>query len=423
MVDVERFLRRLSVSRPRIGVVGGGIVGLAAARRLTELIEGASVTVLEKEPVIGAHQTGHNSGVAHAGLYYEPGSLKARLCRRGIMLLEQYCLERGLPYDPCGKLVVARHAGEVGRLDEVERRARANGVPGLRRLDARGLREVEPHVRGVAGLHSPSTAIVDFRAVAAALAADLTQGGAEICVEWEVERIAMVNGETRLRARSRDERAFDLVVICAGLHADRLARQAGDGPEPVIIPFRGEYYRLSAERSDLVRGLIYPVPDPAYPFLGVHFTRRIDGRVDVGPNAVLALGREGYRRRDIAPADLWATLSAPGFRRFARRHWRTGARELLGSLSRRAFLAEARSFVPELRLGDVKRAPAGVRAQALDPDGSLVDDFRISRRPGVVIVRNAPSPAATSSLAIAEHIADVGAEELRIGGSGRGALR
>jgi L-2-hydroxyglutarate oxidase LhgO len=394
------------VSRPapRFGVVGAGILGLAVARRLIELVPGATVTVLEKEERVAAHQTGRNSGVVHAGLYYAPGSLKATLCRRGLTLLRELCVERGLPYDECGKLVVARDEREVGRLREIERRATANQVPGLRWLEGGALAEIEPHVAGVAALHSPQTAIVDFAAVARSLAADVTAGSGTLLLGREVTGIARNGPEVLVTASGGVELAFDRLVICAGLHADRVARLAGDDDEPAIVPFRGEYLRLKPERSRLVRGLIYPVPDPALPFLGVHFTRRVDGTVDVGPNAVLALAREGYRWTDVALADLFETLRRPGFRRLARRHWRTGVRELHGSLSRRAFLREARTFIPALRRADVEPAPAGVRAQAVDRDGSLVDDFRISSLGRVVAVRNAPSPGATSSLAIAEHV-------------------
>ncbi|HEU5026060.1 MAG TPA: L-2-hydroxyglutarate oxidase [Spirillospora sp.] len=389
----------------RIGVVGAGILGLAIARRLTAARPDARVTVLDKEARIAAHQTGHNSGVAHAGLYYAPGSLKATLCRRGIGLLKDYCAEKGLPYEECGKVVVARDAGEIGPLEEIERRATANGVPGLRRLTGAELREIEPHAAGVAALHSPTTAIVDFPAVARAFAADVTAAGGEVRLGFEVVRLGRAGD--RVRVGSPDEELlFDLLIVCAGLQSDRVARLAGDSPEPAIVPFRGEYYRLVPSRTDLVRGLIYPVPDPRYPFLGVHFTRRVDGGVDVGPNAVLALAREGYRRRDVRPADLWETLRFPGFRHLARRHWRTGAKELYGSAVKRAFVAQARGFVPELTADDVVAAPAGVRAQAVDPDGSLVDDFRIGRVGPIVTVRNAPSPAATSSLAIAEHVTE-----------------
>ncbi|TYK49719.1 L-2-hydroxyglutarate oxidase [Actinomadura decatromicini] len=383
--------------------MGAGILGLAVARRLAETRPDVTVTVLDKEDRVAAHQTGHNSGVAHAGLYYAPGSLKATLCRRGVRLLKEYCEDRNLPYEECGKVVVARDAAELAALDEIERRALANGVPGLRRLTGGELREIEPHAAGIAALHSPTTAIVDFPTVARAFARDVADGGGEVRLGFEVVRLGRA-GDRVTVASPGAELVFDRLVVCAGLQSDRVARLAGDAREPAIVPFRGEYYRLARSRTDLVRGLIYPVPDPRYPFLGVHFTRRVDGGVDVGPNAVLALAREGYRWRDVRPADVWETVRWPGFRRLAREHWRTGARELYGSAVKRAFVAEARGFVPELTAADVVPAPAGVRAQAVDADGSLVDDFRLGRVGPVTTVRNAPSPAATSALAIAEHV-------------------
>lgn len=388
----------------RIGVVGAGILGLAVARELQRHDPGVSVTVLDKEERVAAHQTSHNSGVAHAGVYYAPGSLKATLCRRGIGLLRDYCTEHRIPYEECGKLIVARDASELARLDEIERRACANGVPGLRRLGREEIREIEPHARGEAALHSPHTAILDFAAVAQALADDVRGAGGTIRLGFEVAAVSRGPSGVSLNARDGQELAFDGAVLCPGLQADRVARLAGDEEEPAIVPFRGEYYRLLPARTHLVRGLIYPVPDPSYPFLGVHFTRRIDGGVDIGPNAILALAREGYRRRDVSLRDTAAALGWPGFRRLARRHWRAGVWELGGSLSKRAFVARARAFIPELSSHDVEPAPAGVRAQAVDRDGSLVDDFRIGGGPGVVTIRNAPSPAATSSLAIAEHL-------------------
>ncbi|MGI8330959.1 L-2-hydroxyglutarate oxidase [Actinomadura scrupuli] len=389
------------MTEPRIGVVGAGILGLAVARRL-----GAQVTVLDKEDRVAAHQTGHNSGVAHAGLYYAPGSLKARLCRRGIGLLARFCAEHDLPYDECGKLVVARTEAELPALREIRRRATENGVPDLRWLEAGQLPEVEPHVTGVAALHSPRTAIVDFPAVTRALAAEVAAAGGSVRLGFEVVRIRPTGSEVVVTSARQESLTFDRLVVCAGLQSDRVARLAGDLDGPAIVPFRGEYYRLVPDRTGLVRGLIYPVPDPRYPFLGVHFTRRVDGGVDIGPNAVLALAREGYRRRDLSARDVWETLSWPGFRPLTRRHWRTGLKELYGSVSKRAFVAEARSFVPGLTTADVVPAPAGVRAQAVDRDGSLVDDFRIGRAGRVVTVRNAPSPAATSALAIAEYVAE-----------------
>jgi len=390
----------------RIGVVGAGIIGLAVARRLTELRQDAIVTVVEKEQEIASHQTGHNSGVVHAGIYYTPGSLKAQLCRRGAGLLRAYCEERTIPFEECGKLVVALDAGEIAKLRELESRAQANGVPGIRWLEGDELREVEPHAAGLAGLHSPTTAITDYRAVARAFAGDIGAAGGTIILGAEVSQIAVTGSIARVTAAG-ELFEFDRLVVCGGLHSDRLARSAGDRREPTIIPFRGEYYSLVAERDALVRGLLYPVPDPAYPFLGVHFTRRIAGGVDVGPNAVLALSREGYRRRDVRLADLIETLRSPGFRALARRHWRAGVREMRGSLLKAALAAEARRYVPGLTAADLVPAPAGVRAQAVDPDGSLVDDFRIRRIGPVTAVRNAPSPAATSSLAIAEYLADI----------------
>jgi L-2-hydroxyglutarate oxidase LhgO len=387
----------------RIGVIGAGIIGLAVARRLQIVAPAVSVVVLDKERHVAAHQTGHNSGVVHAGLYYPPGSLKSELCRKGRRLLQDYCCDRGLTYIEAGKLVIARDDEEVSRLRMIEQRARANEVQDLVWVDSGRLVEIEPHAVGAGALYSPHTAIVDFTAVARSLAADVIGAGGAVELGRGVSEI--VSRGERVAVRAGDEElVFDRLVVCAGLQSDRVARLAGDDVDPMIVPFRGEYFRLVASRTSLVRGLIYPVPDPAYPFLGVHFTRRVDGGVDIGPNAVLALAREGYLRRAFRAADVWELVRYPGFRRLAARHWRMGAREMLGSLSTRVFLAAARSFVPELSVADVERAPAGVRAQALRPDGSLLDDFLIGQRGPVVTVRNAPSPAATSSMAIAEHI-------------------
>jgi (S)-2-hydroxyglutarate dehydrogenase len=392
----------------RCAVVGGGIVGVAVARQLLRASPGAQVTLLEKEPCLAAHQTGHNSGVVHAGLYYPPGSLKARLCRRGTGLLREFCERRGLAYDECGKLVIARDEAEHRQLLRLAERAAANGVPRLRLVGPHGIAEIEPHATGRAGLHSPTSAVADFVAVTREIAAEAAAVGTVIHTGTRVTGFGERAGEVVVEARERGfAEAFDLVIVCAGLQSDRVAELAGDGRDPAIVPFRGEYYVLRPERSDLVRGLIYPVPDPRYPFLGVHLTRRVTGDVLIGPNAVLAFAREGYRWRDISPADLRATLAWPGFRKLARQHWRAGVSEMRGSLSRAAFLALARRYVPDLRPHDVVRGPAGVRAQALGRDGSLIDDFRISRRGRIVCVRNAPSPAATSSLAIAEHVVDL----------------
>ncbi len=390
----------------RVGVIGAGIVGLAVARRLIEVEPGIELVVLDKEDRVGAHQTGHNSGVAHAGVYYTPGSLKAQLCRRGIELLKPYCEQRGIAYEECGKLIVARDPDEIGRLDEIERRGVANGVPGLRRLSPSQMADIEPYVRGVSALHSPQTAIVDFPAVARAYAEDVRNAGGTVRLGFEVAAIDRGRGEVRVRSAAGEELLFDRLVVCGGLYSDRLAQLAGEDREPWIVPFRGEYYQLVPQRRDMVKGLIYPVPDPAYPFLGVHFTRRVDGGVDIGPNAVLAFKREGYKRTDFSASDLIDVLKSQGFRRLARKHWRMGAAEMWGSVSKKAFIDRARDFIPALTTTDVEPAGAGVRAQALDPDGSLVDDFRITRVGGLVLVRNAPSPAATSSLAIGEYVVD-----------------
>src|SRR4051812_6283615 len=369
----------------RIGVVGAGIVGLAVARRLAQLRPDARITVVDKEDDVAVHQTGHNSGVVHAGLYYAPGSLKARLCTRRRGLPPEFCAEHGLAYDECGKLVSARTDGELPALGETERRATENGVPGLRRLSGGELRDIEPAAVGAAALHSPRTAIVDYRAIARALAGELLAAGHELRLGLEVTGLRRERGGVAVSS-ARGAFLADRLVVCAGLQADRVSRLAGDEPGPAIVPFRGEYYRLVREREHLVRGLIYPVPDPRYPFLGVHFTRRVGGGVDIGPNAVLALAREGYRWRDVRLGELWETLRWPGMRRLARSHWRMGVAEMRGSLSRKVFLAGAREFVPALADGDVVRAPAGVRAQAVDRDGTLGDDFPLHQvGPGVTV--------------------------------------
>lgn len=387
----------------RIGVVGGGIVGLAVARRLLEQLPGSTVTVLEKEDVVGSHQTGHNSGVVHAGVYYPPGSLKARLCTAGRAQMQAYCLDRGLTYDECGKLVVALMDSERDRLTEISRRAAANGVPGVRTVDGAEISELEPHAVGVAALHSPHTAIVDFSAVARSFAADVMAAGGKVRTGVEVVGAAeRPDGVTV--ATTAGEIAVDQLVVCAGLYADRVAELFGDDPDPRIVPFRGEYHRLRPEARHLVRGLIYPVPDPRYPFLGIHLTRRYDGEVLVGPNAVLALAREGYRRRDVRLRDVRDAVAWPGFRRMARQHWRTGLVEYGHSLSKRAFVRQAQRYVPALRPADVVPAAAGVRAQAVSRAGELADDFVLNHRGRVLHVRNAPSPAATSSLAIAKYV-------------------
>lgn len=391
----------------RVAVVGGGIVGVAVAREILRRRPDAEVTLFEKEDRLAAHQTGRNSGVVHAGLYYQPGSIKAVLCRRGVGLLEQFCAERGIRRIACGKVLVALDEDEKGRLGDILERAQANGVPGVRIIGAEELHELEPHVRGIAALHSPSTSIVDFAEVTGALATDATASGAKILLGHEVVGLRTAGDEVVISARTEGgtaDTAFDRVVVCGGLQSDRLAELAGDGPNPVIMPFRGEYYALKPQRRNLVNGLVYPVPDPRYPFLGVHLTPRVDGEVLIGPNAVLALAREGYTWRDLSVPDLAGVARTPAFWRFARQHWRTGVREMYGSLSKKRFVAAARAYVPELADDDVVPGRAGIRAQAMDPDGGLVDDFRISFRDRIVVLRNAPSPAATSAMAIAEHV-------------------
>jgi L-2-hydroxyglutarate oxidase LhgO len=383
-----------------VGIVGGGIVGLAVARQLAG--SGVPVTVFEKEPAVAAHQTGHNSGVVHAGIYYKPGSAKARMCRRGVDLLREYCADRGLGWDARGKLVVARDEAEMVKLRELERRANANGVPDVRWLDAAAMRELEPDVAGRAALLSPTTAIVDYPAIARSFAEDVRRHGGQVLTSTLVTGVDRRGGLYAITAGASYR--LSRLVICAGLQADLLAAAAGDQAAPEIIPFRGEYLRLRPHARDRVRHLIYPVPDPKYPFLGVHLTPRIDGESDLGPNAVLALAREGYRRTDVTWDEVSRLARSAAFRRLARQHWMTGVREYRGSLVRRAYLAEARTYLPWLTAGDVTGAPAGVRAQAVDPDGGLVDDFRISQVGPVTSVRNAPSPAATASMAIAEHI-------------------
>jgi len=384
-----------------IGVVGAGLVGLAVARHLAGA--GLPAVVFEKEAAVAQHQSGHNSGVVHAGIYYLPGSAKATLCRRGADLLRGYCADRGLPWDARGKLVVARDEAETARLREIERRATANRVPGLRWLNAAAIRDLEPEITGRAALLSPSTALTDYPAIARSFAADVTAAGGQVLTSTPVTGVGRRGDEVEVSTPDGPHRLRRL-IICAGLQSDLVAAAAGDQAAPEIVPFRGEYLRLRPHARDRVRHLIYPVPDPAYPFLGVHLTPRIDGEADIGPNAVLALAREGYRRRDVSAAQVARLARSVAFRKMARRNWRAGLRESRGSLSRRVFLAEARSYLPWLSPGDVQAAPAGVRAQAVDPDGSLVDDFRIHHLGPVTAVRNAPSPAATASLAIAERI-------------------
>lgn len=388
-----------------VGIVGGGIVGLAVGRELVSRFPGLDVVVFEKEDRVAVHQTGHNSGVVHAGVYYPPGSLKAQLCTRGRGLLREYCADRGLAYDECGKLVVAVDESELDRLARLEATARTNGVPGVRRLDGDGIREVEPHAAGLAALHSPATAITDFVGIAESFGRDITDAGGRVLLTSPVTAVRRRAGGVEVQAGDEVHRLGRL-VMCAGLQADRVAALVDDTAEPRIVPFRGQYLAVDASKQELVRGMVYPVPDPRYPFLGVHFTRRVTGDLEVGPNAVLALAREGYATSDVALDDMRSIATWPGFWRLARQHWRTGVTEVWGAVSTRAYMRQASRYVPEIGPDDVVRSRSGIRAQAVDRDGSMVDDFRIFEGGGVVSVRNAPSPAATSSLAIAEHVVD-----------------
>ncbi|QGG96357.1 L-2-hydroxyglutarate oxidase [Actinomarinicola tropica] len=383
-------------------VVGAGIVGLATARALQHAEPARRVVVVDKEPDVAWHQTGRNSGVVHSGVYYRPGSLKARLVAEGRAELRDLCRDRGLPFVACGKLVVATRRQELDALDEIERRAEANGVA-VERLGPEGIREVEPHAAGLAALRVPSAAVVDFGAVARALADDVRADG-EVRLGAAVDALRPTSaavevdvGDTTLRAGQ--------VVNCAGLHADVLARRAGHRSDVRIVPFRGEYHELAPHRRELVRALIYPVPDPRFPFLGVHLTRMVDGSVHVGPNAVLALAREGYRWRDVDLREVRELAASPALRGLARRHWRTGAGEVARSASRQLVARTVRRLVPGVGADDLVRAGAGVRAQACRPDGTLVDDFVVERSGRIVHVLNAPSPAATASLAIGRHVA------------------
>jgi L-2-hydroxyglutarate oxidase len=383
-------------------VIGGGVVGLATAHRLLLDRPGAEVTVVEKEDRVGAHQTGHNSGVIHAGVYYRPGSLKARLCTAGNRSMVEFCTEHGIPMEICGKLIVATDGSQVPRLHDLYERARANGlrVSLLSRAEAAGY---EPHVSCVAAMHVPTTGIVDFPAVCRTLATLIEKAGGTVRLSTRVTGLRREGPRQRVLTTA-GELVADVVVNCAGLYADRIARLAGIDPPARIVPFRGEYYELREESRRLVRGLIYPVPDPALPFLGVHLTRMVDGTVHAGPNAVLATAREGYRwgrvnLRDVADLAAW-----PGTWRLGRRHLRYGWAEVRRSLSRRRFAADLAKLVPDLTADDIVPAGAGVRAQAVRRDGSLVDDFLVVSGPGQLHVLNAPSPAATSALEIARHL-------------------
>lgn len=391
-------------------VVGAGIIGAAVARELTLRFPGSSVTVFEKEAEVAAHQTGHNSGVVHAGLYYEPGGLKARLCRRGVTLLQQFCTEHDLPYEECGKIVVALDEVEEQRLRDIYARATANGVPGVKLLDPTEIREVEPNAVGRAALHSPHTAIIDYAKVTRALIDQVLTVGGALSLNTEVHRVTNTASGVTVHTH-RGQQSFNLAVICSGLQSDRLSKASGGGNDPSIVPFFGQYFVLEPAYRQHVKGLIYPVPDPKYPFLGVHLTKRIDGEMMVGPNAFLSFSREIYRGLGIHPKDTAEIVANPGFWKFAARNLPTAAREIQSVISKKRFLREAQKYVPSLAEADATRSTRGIRAQALTKDGSLVDDFVIQHQGHVTHVRNAPSPGATSSLAIAEHIVEAAIQE------------
>lgn len=389
----------------KVVVVGGGIVGLATAWRLLARHPHTAVTLLEKEAVIGRHQSGHNSGVLHSGVYYRPGSLKASNCRRGKAMMEAFCHEQGVPFETCGKVIVALDEAERERLERIHERGLANGV----RCDMIGperLRELEPHAAGIAALHVPEAGIVDFTAVCERLRAVIEHAGGQVVTEAKVTRIAPRDRGIVARS-SAGEFEADMAINCAGLHCDRVARASSIRPPVRIVPFRGEYYELKPAARCLCRNLIYPVPDPGFPFLGVHFTRMIRGGVECGPNAVLAFAREGYTKWRVNATDLLETLASPAFWRLARRHWRTGLGEVHRSWSKAAFVRALQRLMPEITGDDLQPAGAGVRAQAIARDGTLVDDFAIVSSGRMVHVLNAPSPGATSALAIGDRIVDM----------------
>ncbi len=384
-------------------IIGGGILGLATALTVTRHYPRIRLGVLEKEPRLATHQTGHNSGVIHSGIYYKPGSLKARTCVSGGGLLTAFCDQHGIPYERCGKVVVATSADEFPRLEELHRRGTANGVAGLAMIGPERLREIEPHAAGLRALYVPQTGIIDYGRVAERYAALVQEAGGEIRCAQPVQKIVSTDGQLVVETATATLRTR-VVINCGGLQCDRIARMAGAEPPLQIVPFRGEYYTLAPHKQTLVNHLIYPVPDPAFPFLGVHFTRTMTGEREAGPNAVLALAREGYQWTDLIPQDIWETLRFSGFRTLARQYWRTGLGEIYRSLNKSAFLRALQRLLPELRAADLRPGGSGVRAQAISAAGALVDDFVITSSPHAIHVLNAPSPGATTSLAIGQQI-------------------
>jgi L-2-hydroxyglutarate oxidase LhgO len=401
----------MSDSRYDVIIIGGGVVGLGVALEITRRFPRVRLLLLEKEDRVARHQSGHNSGVIHSGVYYNPGSLKARLCVTGAAAMIEFCREQRIGHEVCGKVIVATHADELPRLEELRRRGEANGLAGLRMIGPEELREIEPHARGVQALVVPSTGITNYAVVCEKYAEIISASGGKILTS--AAAVGMRRLATEIVVETR-QGAFstNAVINCAGLFSDRISRMAGDDPGVMIVPFRGEYYDLVPERASLVRSLIYPVPDPRFPFLGVHFTRRITGKVDAGPNAVLALAREGYRHSDISVRDLASILAFPGFWRMARQHWRNGMDEWHRSLSKAAFVQALQRLLPEVTANDLVPGSSGVRAQALKPDGALVDDFQFVASGKILHVLNVPSPAATASLSIGKSIVDTAAESL-----------
>ncbi len=387
-----------------LAVIGGGIVGLATATRMLATNPATRLVVLEAEDDVGQHQSGHNSGVLHSGVYYRPGSLKATTCRTGKAMMEAFCNEHGVATDICGKVIVATNGNELDSLKSIQQRAAANGVDCIE-LDSDGLRKLEPAVAGIAALHVPETGIVDYRQVCWAMKRLIERAGGRVLTGSRVDRIDPGDAGLRIGCGDHEIRA-ERMVNCGGLHSDRILRLAGGIPSAKIVPFRGEYYDLRPTSHHLCRNLIYPVPDPAFPFLGVHFTRMIGGGVECGPNAVLALGRGGYRWRDIRPFDLAETLLFPGFRKLAAQHWRMGIGEVWRSANKEAFVAALQKLIPTIRSADLQPGRSGVRAQAVSPDGKLIDDFLIEQTSHAIHVLNAPSPAATAALAIGQHVVD-----------------
>lgn len=394
-------------------VIGGGIVGLSVAMEITRLFPRLRLLVVEKEDAIARHQTGHNSGVIHSGVYYKPGSVKAGTCVAGAQAMVAFCREHGIAHEICGKLIVATGEEELPGLEELRRRGLANGISGLRLLDRDELREIEPHCAGLRALHVPSTGITDFRAVAAKFAELTEKQGGQIRTSCKVIGLARRSGEIAVET-TRGSILTLYVINCAGLHSDGISRMAGNSPQVRIVPFRGEYYDVKPESAHLVRGLIYPVPDPRFPFLGVHFTRRVGGGLEAGPNAVLAFKREGYRKTDFSLAETCGELTYPGLWRMAAKYWRSGIAEFYRSFSKRAFVRALQLLVPEMQDHELTPGGSGVRAQALARDGSLVDDFRFESSDNMLHVCNVPSPAATASLAVGQAITRMAEENFQL---------